>query len=66
MSEMATSSVKPNPERSDATAGSSMDTDESSTEVASILSRLRSPPPSDLSRKIKISSNPPKGTKKGK
>ena len=66
MSEMATSSVKPNPERSDATAGSSMETDESSTEVASILSRHRSPPPTDLSRKRKISSNPPKGTKKGK
>ena len=34
--------VEPNSECSDATASSSMDTDESSTEVASILSKLRS------------------------
>ena len=54
-------------ERSDATASSSMDshTDDASTEVPSILSRLRSPTPSDLSRKRKISSNPPKRMKKG-
>ena len=63
---MVTGPVEPNSERSDAAASSSMDTDESSTEVASILSKLRSPAPSDLSRKGKISSNPPKGMKKGK
>ena len=66
MTEMATGSVEANTERTDATASSSMDTDESSTEVASIVSRLRSPTPSDLSRKRKVPSNPPKGTKKGK
>ena len=63
---MATGRVEPNSERSDATASSSMDTDQSSTEVASFLSKLRSPAPSDLSRKRKISSNPPKGMKEGK
>ena len=36
---------------------SSVNTDDSSTEVATILNKLRSPAPSDLSRKIKISSN---------
>lgn len=66
MTEMATGSVEANTERTDATASSSMDTDESSTEVASIVSRLRRPTPSDLSRKRKVSSNPPKETKKGK
>ena len=63
---MATGPVEPNSERSDATASSSMDNDQSSTEVASFLSKLRSPAPSDLSRKRKISSNPPKGMKEGK
>ena len=63
---MATGPAEPNSERSDAAASSSMDTDESSTEVASSLSKLRSLAPSDLSRKGKISSNPPKGMKKGK
>ena len=63
---MATGPVEPNSERSDATASSSMDADQSSTEVASFLSKLRSPAPSDLSRKRKISSNPPKEMKKGK
>ena len=53
---MATGPVEPNSERSDATASSSMDTDQSSTEVASFLSKLRSHAPSDLSRKRKISS----------
>ena len=51
---MATGPVEPNSERSDATASSSMDTDQSSTEVASFLSKLRSPAPSDLSRKRPI------------
>ena len=45
---------------------SSVNTDDSSTEVATILNKLRCPAPSDLSRKRKISSNPPKGMKKGK
>ena len=53
-------------QRISATASSSMDTDQSSTEVASFLSKLRSPAPSDLSRKRKLSSNPPKGMKKEK
>ena len=63
---MVTTSVEANNERTDATASSSMDTDESSTKIASILNRLRSPTPSDLSRKRKVASNPPKGAKKGK
>ena len=63
---MVSGPVEPNSERSDAAASSSMDTDGSCTEVASILSKLRSLAPSDLSRKGNISSNPPKGMKKGK
>ena len=35
-------------------------------ETASLLDRLRSPPPSVLSRKRQIPSNPPKGLKRGK
>jgi len=62
MTEMATGSVEANTEHTDAIASSSMDTDESFTEVASIVSRLRSPTPSDLQEK-EVSSNPPKGTK---
>ena len=53
---MVSGPVEPNSERSDAAASSSVGTDESSTEVASILSKLRSPAPSDLSRKGNISS----------
>lgn len=34
--------------------------------VLSLLSRLKSPQPSDLARKRKVKCNPPKGTKKGK
>ena len=66
MTELATTSVEANNEHTDATASSSLDTDESSIKVASILNRLRSPIPSELSRKRKVASNPPKGSKKGK
>jgi len=58
---MATGPAEPSSERSDAAASSSVGTDESSTEVASILSKLRSPAPSDPSRKGQISSTPQKG-----
>ena len=58
---MVTGPVEPNSERSDAAASSSMDTDESSTEVASILSKLRSLAPSDLSRKGNFPATPQKG-----
>ena len=61
---MASGPMESNSECSRVTASNS--TDESSTEVPSILSKLKSPALSDLSRKRKISSNPPKGTKKGK
>ena len=54
MTEMATGSVEANTEHTDATASSSMDTDESSTEVASIVSRLRSPTPSIFQEKEKF------------
>lgn len=46
-----------------------MSTDQSSdTTVVSLLSKLRSPPPSDLARKRKVRQNPPppKGVKRGK
>lgn len=35
-------------------------------DVPSLLSKLRSPAPSDLSRKRKLNTNPPKGLKRGK
>ena len=38
----------------------------SAVDVPSLLSRLRCPAPSDLSRKRKLKSNPPKGVKHGK
>lgn len=41
-------------------------TETSSSEVNSLLSRLRAPLPSDLSRKRKVRSNPPSGVKRGR
>ena len=64
MSEITTSFLMPKPECRDATAGSSIDTDDSSTEVASIPYKLRNQAPTDISRKRGISSNPPKGQRK--
>ena len=61
---MATTSVEANNERTDAIASSAMDTDESSTKVASILNRLRSPTPSDLSRNRKLPATLQKGQRK--
>ena len=71
MDEPGSSGLRPSPVEEDEAAhdsDSALSTDEASTCTVSvsILERLRSPPPSDLARKRKVQSNPPKGRKRSK